>query len=39
LGLGPCRQFEFDSDILYQDLLFSRAGKEFNSPGLTPAVE
>jgi len=24
---------------LYQDLRSSRAGKEFNSPGLTPAVE
>jgi len=30
---------QFDPDILYQDLLSSRAGKEFNSPGLAPAVE
>jgi hypothetical protein len=30
---------QFDPDILYQDLLSSRAGKEFNSPGLAPAIE
>ena len=30
---------QFDPDILYQDLLCSRAGKEFNSPGPAPAVE
>jgi hypothetical protein len=30
---------QFDPDILYQDLLSSRAAKEFNSPGLAPAVE
>ena len=29
----------FDPDILYQDLLSSRAAKEFNSPGLAPEVE
>jgi hypothetical protein len=30
---------QFDSDILCQGLLSCRAGKEFNSPGLAPAVE
>jgi len=30
---------QFDPDILYQDLLSSRAGKEFNAPRLSPAVE
>jgi hypothetical protein len=30
---------QFDPDILYQDLLSSRTGKEFNSPGLAPAIE
>jgi len=29
----------FDPDILYQDLLSSMAAKEFNSPGVSPAVE
>jgi hypothetical protein len=28
-----------DPDILYQDLLSSRAGKEFHSPGLAPVNE
>jgi hypothetical protein len=28
-----------DPDILYQDLLSSRAVREFNSPGLAPANE
>lgn len=28
-----------DPDILYQDLLSSRAGREFISPGLAPVVE
>jgi hypothetical protein len=30
---------QFDRDILYQDLLSSTAGKEFNPPGLAPEVE
>lgn len=29
----------FDSDVLYQDLLLSRAGKEFSSPERAPVVE
>jgi hypothetical protein len=28
-----------DPDILYQDLVSSKAGKEFNSPGLAPVNE
>ncbi len=28
-----------DPDILHQDLLSSRTAKEFNGPGLSPAVE
>jgi len=28
-----------DPDILYQDLLSSKAAKEFNSQGISPAVE
>ena len=28
-----------DPDILYQDLLSTKAGKEFNAPGLASAVE
>jgi len=27
-----------DPDILYQDLLASKAGREFNSPGISPAI-
>jgi hypothetical protein len=30
---------QFDPDILYQDLLSSRAAKEFNASGVSPAVE
>jgi len=30
---------QLDPDILYQDLLSSRAAKEFKSPGFSPAVE
>jgi hypothetical protein len=30
---------QFDPDILYQDLLSSRAAKEFSAPGDSPAVE
>jgi len=30
---------QFDPDILYQDLISSMAGKEFNSPGVSPVVE
>ena len=30
---------QFDPDILYQDLLSSRAAKEFNTSGVSPAVE
>jgi hypothetical protein len=30
---------QFDPDILHQDLLSSMAAKEFNSPGISPAVE
>ena len=30
---------QFDPDILYQDLLSSKAAKEFNSPGDTLAIE
>jgi len=30
---------QFDPDILYQDLLSSRAAKEFNAPGASRAVE
>jgi len=30
---------QFDPDILYQDLLSSRATKEFNASGASPAVE
>ena len=30
---------QFDPDILYQDLLSSRAAKEFDAPGASPAVE
>jgi len=30
---------QFDPDILYQDLLSSRAAKEFNASGASPAVE
>jgi hypothetical protein len=29
---------QFDPDILYQDLLSSRAGREFDQPGLVPGV-
>ena len=29
----------FDSEVLYQDLLLSRAGKEFSSPELAPVIE
>lgn len=29
----------FDSDVLYQDLLLSTAGKEFSSLELSPVVE
>jgi hypothetical protein len=30
---------ELDPDILYRDLLLSKAAKEFNSPGLAPMIE
>ena len=30
---------QFDPDILYQDLLSSRAAKEFNASGASPALE
>ena len=29
---------QLDPDILYQDLLSSRAGREFNSSGLSPVI-
>lgn len=32
-------RIRLDPDILYQDLLASRAGREFNSPGMSTVIE